>query len=338
MRLGRLIDFHTARSDPDGGANVVVTRMQPMEDLLGEGIVTQRWYSFTPPRLPDWRCCWRRSASMAWSRIQFRVSGARSAFAARSVRARPILCAQFLTEAVLISIVGGLIFSQMLTLYTTPVMYLYLDRLRLWFKGKGRGHDRRTLALLVMVAGALTLLASCKVGPNYVRPAAEIPAAYKETGQPVLIPGDMGRYSFVLVGTRSAFLETWGSTCHGAGRKMSRAAAKRFARGRRIHKELADRGIVLEAEGEADFNLIYERIRNRGLAISDKTFRTWNVLNKTFQIHFMRLLTFHLYLKCRLLGRLVSYLNLLNSSSQCRNHREFETIYPGFVSSAGHPT
>jgi len=78
----------------------------------------------------------------------------------------------------------------------------------------------------------------------------ETPAAYKEIGQPVLIPGDMGRYSFVLVGTLSAFRETWGSTCHGAGRKMSRAAAKRLARGRRVHKELADRGIVLEAEGD----------------------------------------------------------------------------------------
>ena len=53
----------------------------------------------------------------------------------------------------------------------------------------------------------------------------EVPEAYRETGQPVLIPGDMGRYSFVLVGTQQALTETFGSTCHGAGRRMSRHAA-----------------------------------------------------------------------------------------------------------------
>ena len=78
----------------------------------------------------------------------------------------------------------------------------------------------------------------------------EVPEAYREVGQPVLIPGDMGRYSFVLVGTEGAFRETWGSTCHGAGRRLSRSAAKRSARGRRIAKELEDRGIILKAEGE----------------------------------------------------------------------------------------
>jgi tRNA-splicing ligase RtcB len=78
----------------------------------------------------------------------------------------------------------------------------------------------------------------------------ETPRDYREVGQPVLIPGDMGRYSYVLVGTEGAFAETWGSTCHGAGRRLSRSAAKKSARGRRIHKELLDRGIVLEAEGD----------------------------------------------------------------------------------------
>jgi tRNA-splicing ligase RtcB (3'-phosphate/5'-hydroxy nucleic acid ligase) len=77
----------------------------------------------------------------------------------------------------------------------------------------------------------------------------EVPEAYRETGQPVLIPGDMGRYSFVLVGTEKALTETFGSTCHGAGRKMSRHQAKKEARGRFIIKELAEKGIVVRGAG-----------------------------------------------------------------------------------------
>jgi tRNA-splicing ligase RtcB len=79
----------------------------------------------------------------------------------------------------------------------------------------------------------------------------ETPAAYQETGQPVLIPGDMGRYSFVLVGTEKALTETFGSTCHGAGREMSRHQALKVARGRAIVRELADRGIVVRGAGRA---------------------------------------------------------------------------------------
>jgi tRNA-splicing ligase RtcB len=79
----------------------------------------------------------------------------------------------------------------------------------------------------------------------------EVPAAYRETGQPVLIPGDMGRYSFVLVGTEKALTETFGSTCHGAGRKMSRHQAKKAARGRFIIKELAEKGIIVRGAGRS---------------------------------------------------------------------------------------
>jgi tRNA-splicing ligase RtcB (3'-phosphate/5'-hydroxy nucleic acid ligase) len=79
----------------------------------------------------------------------------------------------------------------------------------------------------------------------------ETPAAYKETGQPVLIPGDMGRYSFVLVGTETALTETFGSTCHGAGREMSRAQATKVARGRNIVEEMAKKGIVVRGAGRA---------------------------------------------------------------------------------------
>jgi tRNA-splicing ligase RtcB (3'-phosphate/5'-hydroxy nucleic acid ligase) len=68
-------------------------------------------------------------------------------------------------------------------------------------------------------------------------------------GQPVIVPGDMGRYSFVLVGTETAMRETFGSTCHGAGRVMSRTAAVKAARGRRIVEELRERGVVARAAG-----------------------------------------------------------------------------------------
>ncbi len=68
-------------------------------------------------------------------------------------------------------------------------------------------------------------------------------------GQPVLVPGDMGRASYVLVGTETAMRETFGSTCHGAGRLMSRTAAVKAARGRSIQGELAARGVVARAAG-----------------------------------------------------------------------------------------
>jgi tRNA-splicing ligase RtcB len=77
----------------------------------------------------------------------------------------------------------------------------------------------------------------------------ELPDAYRAIGQPVLIPGDMGRYSYVLVGTAGSMRETFGSTCHGAGRVMSRTAAVKAARGRSIGAELAERGIVARASG-----------------------------------------------------------------------------------------
>jgi tRNA-splicing ligase RtcB len=77
----------------------------------------------------------------------------------------------------------------------------------------------------------------------------ELPAAYRHTGQPVLIPGDMGRASFVLLGTEEAMKQTWGSTCHGAGRVLSRHAAIRASKGRAIWRELEDRGIIVMSAG-----------------------------------------------------------------------------------------
>jgi tRNA-splicing ligase RtcB len=77
----------------------------------------------------------------------------------------------------------------------------------------------------------------------------ELPAVYRNLGQPVLIPGDMGRASFVLIGTEGAMKETFGSTCHGAGRVMSRHQAIRQAKGRAIWREMEDRGIIVRAAG-----------------------------------------------------------------------------------------
>lgn len=77
----------------------------------------------------------------------------------------------------------------------------------------------------------------------------ELPEAYRKIGQPVLIPGDMGRASFVLLGTEKAMLETFGSTCHGAGRVMSRHQAIRQAKGRAIWREMEDRGIFVKSAG-----------------------------------------------------------------------------------------
>jgi tRNA-splicing ligase RtcB len=79
----------------------------------------------------------------------------------------------------------------------------------------------------------------------------KVPDAYRETGQPVLIPGDMGRYSYVLVGTEKALQETFGSTCHGAGRLMSRHAAKKIAKGHNVIAELAEMGVTVKGAGRA---------------------------------------------------------------------------------------
>jgi tRNA-splicing ligase RtcB len=77
----------------------------------------------------------------------------------------------------------------------------------------------------------------------------EVPPRYRHVGHPVLVPGDMGRYSFLLVGTEAAMRETFGSTCHGAGRRMSRTAAVKAARGRPIGKELEAQGVLARATG-----------------------------------------------------------------------------------------
>jgi tRNA-splicing ligase RtcB len=75
----------------------------------------------------------------------------------------------------------------------------------------------------------------------------DVPSIYRNIGQPVLIPGDMGRCSYIAVGTEIAMKDSFGSTCHGAGRVQSRSAAKRSLRGPDIAKALAARGIMVKA-------------------------------------------------------------------------------------------
>jgi tRNA-splicing ligase RtcB len=77
------------------------------------------------------------------------------------------------------------------------------------------------------------------------------PARYRDVGQPVLIPGDMGRYSYVMAGTAAAMDETFGSACHGAGRLMSRSEAKRSVKGRSLIDEMRRRGVHVMAAGMA---------------------------------------------------------------------------------------
>ncbi len=105
----------------------------------------------------------------------------------------------------------------------------------------------------------------------------EVPAQYREIGQPVIIPGDMGRASWILVGRQGSMERSFGTTCHGAGRAMSRTAAVKDAEGRRIDSELAERGIVARArswKGLAeeqpsaykDVDLVVEVVHKAGLS------------------------------------------------------------------------
>jgi tRNA-splicing ligase RtcB len=105
-----------------------------------------------------------------------------------------------------------------------------------------------------VVDGKETTVCVHRKGATRAFPAGhkDIPQRYSAIGQPVLIPGDMGRRSFVAVGTERALRETFGSTCHGAGRVQSRGAAKRGLQGVDIGRRLAQRGIVVRAQTPAD--------------------------------------------------------------------------------------
>lgn len=77
----------------------------------------------------------------------------------------------------------------------------------------------------------------------------ELPARYRALGQPVIVPGDMGTASYLLLGTEQAMRETWGSTCHGAGRQLSRHAALKLQQGHEVARKLQAQGILVRAAG-----------------------------------------------------------------------------------------
>jgi tRNA-splicing ligase RtcB len=102
------------------------------------------------------------------------------------------------------------------------------------------------------VGGASRVLCVHRKGATRAFPAGhpDVPSDYRKVGQPVLVPGDMGTNSFVCVGTDLAMKETFGSTCHGAGRVMSRTQARKSASGRNLADELGRMGISVMAAGK----------------------------------------------------------------------------------------
>jgi tRNA-splicing ligase RtcB len=78
----------------------------------------------------------------------------------------------------------------------------------------------------------------------------EVPEKYRHIGQPVLIPGTMGTASYVLAGTKEGMEVSFGSSCHGAGRRMSRVKAKKMVRGSTLRQELETRGIIIRSDSD----------------------------------------------------------------------------------------
>ncbi len=103
------------------------------------------------------------------------------------------------------------------------------------------------------VSGRMTRLCVHRKGATRSFPAGhpDIPEVYRDVGQPVMIPGDMGRYSYLCAGMEGGMTETFGSTCHGAGRRESRSRAKKLLKGRDIQGELEEQGIIAMAHGWA---------------------------------------------------------------------------------------
>jgi len=79
----------------------------------------------------------------------------------------------------------------------------------------------------------------------------DVPECYREVGQPVIVPGDMGTASYLLAGTERAYRETFGSTCHGAGRQLSRSAARKLRSGHDVIEALAAKDILVRAGSTA---------------------------------------------------------------------------------------
>src|SRR5204862_6539771 len=104
-----------------------------------------------------------------------------------------------------------------------------------------------------------------------------VPEQYRAVGQPVLIPGDMGRYSFVLVGAQGSMEQTFGTTCHGAGRRQSRTTAKKSINSKELLEKLEARGITVRVHSKGllaeeapaaykDAQQVVNVVNNAGLA------------------------------------------------------------------------
>lgn len=117
----------------------------------------------------------------------------------------------------------------------------------------------------------------------------EVPEAYRAVGQPVLIPGSMGTASWLLAGQPGSMEQTFGTTCHGAGRRMSRTAAAKDARGRRIDQELEKIGIIARARSRRelseeqpkaykDVDLVVDVVHDAGLSKKVARFRPIGVI------------------------------------------------------------
>jgi len=102
------------------------------------------------------------------------------------------------------------------------------------------------------IEGKETVLCVHRKGATRALPPRHslLPEVYRNVGQPVLIPGDMGTHSYVLAGEEGAMLHSFGSSCHGAGRILSRTQAIKKAKGRAIHRELEDKGIFVQSRGK----------------------------------------------------------------------------------------
>ncbi|MBU4270700.1 MAG: RtcB family protein [Planctomycetes bacterium] len=129
------------------------------------------------------------------------------------------------------------------------------------------------------VEGRRRVLCVHRKGATRAFPAGhpDVPQRYRQIGQPVIIPGDMGRESWVLVGLPGSMEKTFGTTCHGAGRVMSRTAAIKHAQGRRIDRELAEKGVIAKCrnwkglaeeqpEAYKDVSVVVDVVHRAGLA------------------------------------------------------------------------
>lgn len=140
--------------------------------------------------------------------------------------------------------------------------------------------DGKRMKLIVHRKGATRAL-----GPGH----PVLPPAYRDTGQPVLIPGDMGTGSYLLVGTEKAMRDAFGTTCHGAGRVWSRAQAKKSIRGEELIQELRQKGIIVRAGSMAglaeeapdaykDVDRVVNVVHKAGLARKVARFRPLGVI------------------------------------------------------------